>query len=107
MRERGCHARGENSRVSHMSVTRRGRRWGIAAALVAPVLVASARSASADPTPADRVLAESLAEEARELMNAGEVSAACAKLAQSHRVDATLSTLLDLAECHEKEGKIA
>jgi hypothetical protein len=85
-----------------MSAIRRGRRF-----LFAVSLVAWGSSAAAAPTAEDRVLAQSLAEEGRELMNAGEIPAACTKLAQSHRLDATLGTLLDLAQCHEKEGKVA
>jgi len=64
-------------------------------------------SATAAPTPADRVLAESLFQEARDLMNADKVSEACAKFAESYRLDSTLGTLLNLAVCHEKEGRVA
>src|SRR5262245_23729372 len=75
--------------------------------LLAGALTLSASSAFGAPSPADRVLAESLFQEARDLMNADRVPEACAKFAESYRLDSTLGTLLNLAVCHEKEGKIA
>ena len=51
--------------------------------------------------------AEALFREGRELIEKGEVDAACEKFAESQRLDASSGTLLNLASCHEKQGKTA
>ena len=55
----------------------------------------------------DRVLAEALFREGRDLMAHDKVHEACDKFAESYRLDAALGTLLNLALCHEKDGKTA
>lgn len=69
--------------------------------LTSPVL------AYAEPSAADRALAESLFQEARALIVAGDVAGACPKLTESFRLDPQVGALLYAATCHEQEGKIA
>jgi hypothetical protein len=62
-----------------------------------------ALAADAEP----RLRAQELFDEARELFQAGEFPAACAKFAESQRLDPKGGTLLNLAICSEKVGKTA
>jgi len=51
--------------------------------------------------------AEALYEEARGLMKQGDFQRACPKFKQSYDLDPGGGTLLNLAECYEKQGKFA
>lgn len=77
-----------------------------ALAAVASALLAT-RAAAAEPTAADRALATDLFREGRALLNAGRTAEACRKLEESQRLDPGGGTLLNVALCHEREGRTA
>ena len=79
-----------------------------AALLLAALAVSTAASpALAEPTPQERSLAVALFQEGRKLMTEGNLAEACLKLAESQRLDPAGGTLLNVALCHDREGKIA
>jgi hypothetical protein len=55
----------------------------------------------------DATLAETLFREGKALMEAKNYAAACPKLGESYRQDPATGTLLALAMCQEREGKLA
>lgn len=79
------------------------------------VIAAWATNVAADNTPVcisptdsdARSLAETLFFAGRGLMEAERFTEACQRFQESYRLDAAAGTLLNLASCHEKIGKIA
>jgi hypothetical protein len=71
-----------------------------AAALTAP-------PAAAQAPQRDRAGAEALFEAGRELMEKGQFKAACQKFEASQRADPAVGTVLNLANCYEKTGRLA
>lgn len=79
-----------------------------AAALLGVCVALSASLASAQPEPAgSTALAEVIFQQARELFKQQQYAEACPRFAESQRLEPKLGTLLNLAVCHEKLGKIA
>jgi hypothetical protein len=77
------------------------------APLVAIVLTAASGAAPAQDRAASRALAESLFQHGKRLMQEGHPGQACPKFAESQRLEPALGTLLNLAVCHEQDGKTA
>lgn len=72
--------------------------------VAATVAFAIATHGSAAHAQGDR--AEKLFNEGQDLMRAGNVAAACGKLEESYKLDAAMGTLLNMAFCHEKQGRV-
>lgn len=104
-RTRACLARGANVGQS------RGHPLGYASRVkrVALVLLAAlfAPSVAFAQTATDKQLAQSLFDEARTLVQKRDLGRACPMFAESQRLDPGGGTLLNLAVCHEQEGKVA
>ncbi|MBS2019296.1 MAG: hypothetical protein JST00_40910 [Deltaproteobacteria bacterium] len=58
-----------------------------------------------DPSDSPAVRADALFREGQALLAKGDVALACAKLADSYALDPALGTLLNLAYCHQKQGR--
>ncbi|MCU0680711.1 MAG: hypothetical protein MUF34_00340 [Polyangiaceae bacterium] len=80
---------------------RKARRAALASAICA-ALAGSARVAQADPAGA-----EALFQAGRRLLQQGELDEACELLTESQRLDPSSGTLINLADCHERQGKTA
>jgi len=74
------------------------RSFLVLAALLALPAPAAAQSVGA---------ADALYREGKKLMKEGKIAEGCRKLEESYKLDKTGGTLINLAECHAQEGKIA
>ena len=72
-------------------------------AVLAAFVPAPARAQTNENT----TIAESLFRDGQTRLAAGDVATACDLFARSQRVEGALGTLLNLAACHEREGKTA
>ena len=70
-------------------------------------LTAAALLALAGPVAAQSVEAEALFREAKELLKQGKLAEACAKFEASDRLEPSVGTELNAADCHERNGRHA
>lgn len=83
------------------------RRWMVLRFSTALVVLSWVGRVHAEPSPDDRALATVLFQEGRTLMSTGNISEACPKLEESERLDPGGGTILNVALCHELEGRLA
>jgi hypothetical protein len=101
------------TRATHAAPRARSFAAGAALALGALALTAlgapaAARADAVVDKAADKAAAKILFEAGRAALDEGKLELACPKLAESFRLDpSALGTLLNLAICHERQGKTA
>ncbi|HMC95609.1 MAG TPA: hypothetical protein VKO16_12645, partial [Polyangia bacterium] len=93
---------GEGVRMTRVSVVHRGL---VAGSLSALILLGGIGSATAQTSADDQALATVLFEKGRQLISEGQVSQACPAFEESERLDPSGGTILNLALCHELEGR--
>src|ERR1700722_2722080 len=79
----------------------------LSVAAVAALASLATSPAHAEPTAAERAVAQTLFGEGRTLMTAGRTMEACTKFAESGRLDPEIGTHLNLGLCHEALGQTA
>lgn len=93
----------------------RSRALATASLLLTTLITSSPRLARAGEPPAlaeppsqrDKAMAEALFRAAKDLQAEDKLAEACAKYVESHRLDPKPGTILNVAACHEQEGRTA
>src|SRR5262249_28728261 len=105
-----CFRRPKNMRRMALLVGSAAAIPGVAPAVLSAIrLAATATSgrARAETSADDKALATVLFKEGRAMMARGDISLACPKFEESHRLDPSGGTILNLALCHEQQGLLA
>lgn len=79
----------------------------VVGSLSALILLGGIGSATAQTSADDQALATVLFDKGRQLISEGQVSQACPAFEESERLDPSGGTILNLALCHELEGRLA
>lgn len=79
----------------------------VVSAAVGLMIPLAPRTAHAQPSTRNPAAAQALYDEARQLVQAGKFAEACPKFKESYELDPGGGTLLNLADCYEKQGKTA
>ncbi len=90
-----------------MTATRRSPLRACIALAVTIAFAAVTPAVRADPSATDKTAAQALFDEGRKLLDAKKFIEACPKFESSQRLDPGGGTLLNLASCNEKLGKLA
>ncbi|XXY54046.1 PEGA domain-containing protein [Sorangium sp. So ce269] len=80
---------------------------GLASAAAVALGGSAARAQQQQQPPRDPVAAEALFKAARALVDKGDYAAGCPKFEASLELNPSASTMINLARCHEREGKLA
>jgi len=86
---------------------RRGARIRPAVAWVAWAIVTNAAAARAEPVKSDPAAAEALFKAGRDLVKKGDYAAGCPKFEAALALNPSPGTMLNIARCHEHEGRLA
>lgn len=92
---------------SIVAVAPAGHRSALLGLLLLASTMGAPRAAHAEPSADESALATVLFQQGRALIAAGQISEACHKFEESQRLDPGGGTLLNLARCHEQEGRLA
>jgi len=96
-----------NSALGCISVRAGWLALGVGLLLAEPAAAASPAARKGEPASQDRVAAQALFDEGRELMQSGRPSEACPRFEESDRLEPGLGTRFHLAACYEALGKLA
>ena len=89
------------------STTADRRRAAVVRGGIVAVFLLASPSAFAQRSAGDQAAADALYNEGRDLLKAGRTAAGCAKFEASLALSPAASTMINIARCHEQDGKLA